>query len=154
MDLYNLKIKEYLHLENRILTYLYLDQACHPIGKAAEIINVPVNKFVKNICLIDGTGTLIVAIVTGEDRVSTKRVGRALNIERPRLAGESEVLQNTGYPSGGVPSFGYNAIFLIDPKVMTLDFVYTGGGSPFSLIKIETNDLLRINQGQVIRVRK
>lgn len=34
------------------------------------------------------------------------------------LATPGEILEKTGYPCGGTPSFGYQAMFLVDPKVM------------------------------------
>ena len=44
-----------------------------------------------------------------------------------------EMLAKTGYPCGGTPSFGFAATFLIDPRVMRKDEVYTGGGSETTL---------------------
>ncbi|MEW9502460.1 YbaK/EbsC family protein [Jeotgalibacillus marinus] len=72
----------------------------------------------------------------------------------PCLANEEQVLNGTGYPAGGVPSFGFDAVFLIDPKVIELEYVYTGGGSPNSLVKVNVKELLEINNGIVVRVRK
>ena len=65
-----------------------------------------------------------------------------------------EILKKTGYPCGGTPSFGYNAEFLIDPKVMEKEIVYTGGGSENSLVKILTKELQKSNNGKIVRVRK
>ena len=64
--------------------------------EAAEAAGVSPEDLVKNICLIDSHDNLIVAIVKGEDRVSTSRVGKALQIEKPRTAGENEILEKTG----------------------------------------------------------
>ncbi|WP_032121155.1 YbaK/EbsC family protein [Clostridium amazonitimonense] len=148
------KLKQYL-LENSINAEQYIfESTCHSIEEAASAANASPKDFVKNICMIDNQGNLIVAIVKGEDRASTSRVAKALNIESPRVATPEEILFNTGYICGGVPSFGYEAIFLIDPKVMEVEFVYTGGGSPYSLTKISTKILQQVNKGQVVRVRK
>ena len=70
-------------------------------AEAAEAAGVSPEDLVKNICPIDNKDNLIVAIVKGEDRVSTSRVGKALQIDKPRIAGENEILEN-GY-RGGVP---------------------------------------------------
>ena len=104
--------------------------------------------------MIDSNDQLIVAIVKGEDNASTSRVAKALTIERPRLATPEEILQKTGYPCGGTPSFGFDAIFLIDPRVMEKETIYTGGGSEQSLVKINTSELLKANQGTVVRIRR
>ena len=154
MNPYDLKIKEYLNETKINAQHLILDESCHSVEEAAKAVNAYKEEFVKNICMMDQNGNLIVAIVKGEDRASTSRVSKALNIARPRLATENEVLEGTGYPAGGVPSFGYRAEFLIDPRVTELTYVFTGGGSPNSLVKITVEDLLKVNKGLVVRIRK
>ncbi|MDA1612159.1 YbaK/EbsC family protein [Bacillus cereus] len=154
MSPYDLKIKEYLNETKINAEHLILNESCHSVEEAAKAVNAYKEEFVKNICMMDQNGNLIVAIVKGEDRASTSRVSKALNIARPGLATENEVLEGTGYPAGGVPSFGYRAEFLIDPRVTELTYVFTGGGSPNSLVKITVEDLLKVNKGIVVRIRK
>ena len=102
----------------------------------------------------DNRGDLIVAIVLADSRASTSRVAKALDIDRPRLATIDEVFIKTGYPAGGVPSFSYEAKYLVDEKVMDKKFIITGGGSEFALIKIKPKDMLMLNKGKVSRIRK
>jgi prolyl-tRNA editing enzyme YbaK/EbsC (Cys-tRNA(Pro) deacylase) len=64
-----------------------------------------------------------------------------------------QILERTGYPCGGVPSFGFNATFLIDKKVMEKEFVYTSGGSENSLIRISAKELQKANMGIVADIR-
>lgn len=154
MKAFEAKIKDYIAAHHLQAEHIVLEQSCHSVQEAAIAVQGSADQFVKNICMIDELNRLIVTIVKGEDRASTTRVGKALEIEKPRLANEEEVIERTGYPAGGVPSFGYEALFLIDPKVTEQDVVYTGGGSPFSLIKVAVNEMLRANGGQVTRVRK
>lgn len=70
---------------------------------------------VKNVCLVDEDSRFIVAIVKGVDRASTSRVAQALGARKVRAAFPAEVLERTGYPAGGTPSFGYEGILLIAP---------------------------------------
>ncbi len=154
MNLYEEKLKTFLQTNNIQGEHLSFDQSCHSVEEAAQAANASPRDFVKNICLIDGSENIIVAIVKGEDRVSTSRVGEALGIARPRTATPEEILEKTGYPCGGTPSFGYPATFLIDPRVMEMETVYTGGGSENSLVKISPQEIQKVNQGQVVRVRK
>ena len=151
---YNKKMKKYIHEKGLEAQHLEFSESCHTVEEAVKAVNGSVNEFVKNICMVGENGQLIIAIVKGEDRASTSRVGKVLNIPRPRLANEEEILKGTGYPAGGVPSFGFEAIFLIDPRVTELTYVYTGGGSPNSLIKISVAELLKANKGSVVRIRK
>ena len=154
MNEYEEKLKAVIHKNNIHAEHLSFEQSCHSVEEAANSANASPEDFVKNICMIDSAGNLIVAIVKGEDRASTSRVASALNIERPRIANPDEILKKTGYPCGGTPSFGYEARFLIDPKVMEKEIVYSGGGSQNSLVKISTKELQRANNGSVVRVRK
>ncbi|GAA0440245.1 MAG: aminoacyl-tRNA deacylase [Bacillota bacterium] len=148
------KIKQYIDDNHLDVEYLEVNESCHSVREAANAVGGRICEFVKNICMISKEGQLIVAIVNGQDRASTSRVGKALHIDRPRLADEDEVLRQTGYPIGGVPSFGFAATFLIDPKVTELEYVYTGGGSINSLVKINVRTLIEVNKGIIARIRK
>jgi prolyl-tRNA editing enzyme YbaK/EbsC (Cys-tRNA(Pro) deacylase) len=71
-----------------------------------------------------------------------------------RIARPDEILGKTGYPCGGTPSYGYEARFLIDERVLQKEVVYTGGGSVNSLVKIKSSELVKVNRGQAVRIRK
>lgn len=154
MDLYEQKLLDYIRLQRIDAELLHFNQSCHSVAEAAQAVGATPDNLVKNICLINAEANLIMAIVKGEDRVDPGQVGIALEIKAPRIATPAEILEKTGYPCGGVPSFGYSARFLIDPKVMEKEIVYTGGGSPNALIKIATLELVKANQGQIVRIRK
>lgn len=130
------------------------NQSCHSVTDAARTVGARPEDFIKSICLVDQSGRIIVAIVKGEDRVSTSRVGKALNIERPRVASPKEILKLTGFPVGGTPGFGFEATYLIDPNVLEKDQVYLGGGSDSSLVRMSTKELLKVNGAKVVRIRK
>lgn len=148
------KLKGFIRDKDIKCVHLHFEKSCHTVEEAAKAAKASREDFIKNICLIDVQGNLILAIIKGENRASTSRVAKSLNIERPRTATPEEILEKTGYPIGGVPSFGYQAIFLIDPKVMENEVVYTSGGSEFSLIRISPKELQKANKGQILRVRK
>jgi Cys-tRNA(Pro)/Cys-tRNA(Cys) deacylase len=154
LNVYEEKLKKYILKNNMEAQQYIFETSCHSVYEAALAAKVSPKDLVKNICMVDSTGNLIVSIVNGKDRVSTSRVSKVLNIEIPRSASPEEILKKTGYPCGGVPSFGYDAIFLIDPKVSEMEFIYTGGGSTHSLTKLSTRLMLKINKGKVVRIRK
>lgn len=154
MNQYEEKLKEFMNNNNIKGEHLSFQQSCHSVAEAAKTANADPDDFVKNICMIDSNNQIILAIVKGEDRASTTRISQALNIEKPRTATPDEILEKTGYPCGGTPSFGFNATFLIDPRVMEKEFVYTSGGSETSLLKISTKELQKANNAQIIRIRK
>lgn len=151
---YDEKLRQFIAAQKIEAEHLPFEQSCHSVKEAADAVGAQPEDFVKNICMIDQENNLIVAIVKGEDRASTSQVGKCLNIERPRTATPEEILQKTGYPCGGTPSFGYEARFLIDARVMEKSVIYSGGGSEQSLVRISPQELQKSNKGQVVKVRK
>jgi prolyl-tRNA editing enzyme YbaK/EbsC (Cys-tRNA(Pro) deacylase) len=154
MDPYEEKLRAFIREYAIQAEHLSFDQSCHSVAEAARVVNASPDDIVKSICLVDAGGDAIVVILKGEDRVSTSHVAQVLAINPPRLANPQEMLEKTGYPCGGTPSFGYRATFLIDPRVMEKEVVFTGGGSETSLVKIAPQELVRANSGNIVRVRK
>jgi Cys-tRNA(Pro)/Cys-tRNA(Cys) deacylase len=151
---YEEKLKRYMRENNILAEHFVFTESCHSVAEAAQAAGVTAEDFVKNVCMIDPGGSLVVAIVKGEDRASTSRVAGLLGVKMMRVASPGEVFEKTSYPCGGTPSFGYTACFLVDERVLQKDMVYTGGGSEYSLVKIRTSDLLKASGGQVVRIRK
>jgi prolyl-tRNA editing enzyme YbaK/EbsC (Cys-tRNA(Pro) deacylase) len=154
MDAYGHKLRQFLAANNIEAEQLSFDQSCHSVAEAAVAVGTGPENFVKNICMTDTHGRVIVAIVKGEDRASTSRVAKALQTDRVRTMTPDEMLATTGYPCGGTPSFGFAATFLIDSRVMQTDEVYTGGGSETTLVRVSPQVLLQANGGRVTRIRK
>jgi Cys-tRNA(Pro)/Cys-tRNA(Cys) deacylase len=154
MNEYEEKIKKIIKDNGVEAEHLLFKESTHSVEEAAKAVGADPEDFVKSICMVNSEGRLIVAIVKGEDRVSTSRVGNALGIERPRVASPSEVFTLTGFPCGGTPGFGFDAEFLMDLKVLEKEMVYLGGGSEYSLVKMKTEDLQRINGAKIVKIRK
>lgn len=134
--------------------FLVFSQSCHSVAEAAVAAGVTHADFVKNVCMLADGGALIVAIVNGKDWASTSRVGKYLGADNVRIATPEEILECTGYPCGGTPSFGYEAVFLVDDKVPAMPIVYTGGGSENALVKITPQDLIAANGAMIARIRR
>ncbi|HHY92707.1 MAG TPA: hypothetical protein GX511_05145, partial [Firmicutes bacterium] len=83
---YEQRLRTFLQEHKAAAEHLVFDRSCHSVAEAAAAAGAAPEDLVKNVCLIDEDGNLIVAIVKGEDRVSTKRVGQALGSEPPRPA--------------------------------------------------------------------
>ena len=154
MNEYEEKLKAFMQVNGIEGAFLSFQESCHTAAEAASVAGVTPQDIVKSICMIDENDDLIVAIVRGNDRASTSRVAKGLDIERPRTADADAVLAKTGYPCGGTPAFGYTAKFLVDPRVMERKDVYSGGGSDRSLVRSSPQELQKANQAEVVRVRK
>lgn len=154
MKAYEEKLKQFIEANGIEAEHLSFEQSCHSVAEAAETVGAGQEDFVKNICMTDEQGSIIVAIVKGEDRASTGRVAKALQAQRVWTMAPDEMLDKTGYPCGGTPSFGFVARFVIDERVMEKDLVYTGGGSEQALVRVSPHVLLQANNGQMARIRK
>ena len=148
------KLKRIIEDKGIDAEHLSFDKYCRSVAEAARTVSAEPEDFVKSICMVGGEGGVIVAIVKGEDRASTSRVAKALGIKRPRVASPDEILGLTGFPVGGTPGFGFDAQFLVDPRVLEKEWVYLGGGSERSLVRMSPQELVKANGGRVARVRK
>lgn len=148
------KLRDYISSRSIQAEHVAFEQSCHSVEEAAAATGTDPDNIIKNICMLTPENRLVVAIVMGQDRVSTKKVARVLGTDRPRMATPDEILQMTGYPCGGTPSFGFEATFIIDPAVLDREVVYSGGGSEYSLTRIPTREILRVNNALVARIRK
>ena len=153
MSQYEEKLRTYIKEHEIDAELLTFNQSTHSVADASAAVGAEPEDFVKSIAMIGPDNQLIVAIVKGEHRASTSRVSKALKIERPRIAQPDEVLEKSGYPVGGTPAFGYEAIFLIDPKVMEKAKVYSGGGSEQALTLMSPEEMKRANGAKIDRVR-
>ena len=151
---YEQQLRAYIEEQQIQAEHLSFTQSCHSVEEAALAVNATVEDLIKSICLLDDENRLVVAIVKGEDRVSTSRVAKALELPAIRMATPDQILARTGYPCGGTPSFGYAATFLVDQKVMEREVVFAGGGSENSLVRIGTAEMVRVNQGKIARIRR
>ena len=153
MSQYETKLRKYITDKNIKAELLIFNQSTHSVAEAAAAVGAEAGDFVKSICMIGPNEELIVAIVRGEHRASTSRVSKALGIERPRIANPDEMLAKSGYPAGGTPAFGYDAVFLMDPKVLEKEKVYSGGGSEQVLTLMSPEEMKKANGARVARVR-
>ena len=155
MDKHEERVKDFIRVNGIQAEHRHFEQSCHTVEEAAQAVGADPGMLVKNVCMVDSSGEMIVAIVKGDDRVSASRVQKALSLEeRPSIASPEQILGKSGYPVGGVPSFGYEAVFLVDPRVTEMKEVWTGGGSDHSLIRVSPEEILRANSARVARVRK
>ena len=154
MDKYFDKLSVFIKENGVICEHVKFAQSCHSVAEAAAAVGGQTSDFVKNVCLEDEAGNIVVAIVKGEDHASKQNAAQVAGVKKLRVASPERVLEKTGYPAGGTPSFGYSAKFLVDERVLEKESVWTGGGSQDALVKIAPSEMLKCNAGQVGRIRE
>lgn len=121
------------------------------VEQAAVALQTSKDRIIKTLTFINGSGEPVLAIITGEDTVNPKKLAKAIDTVGVRMATPTEVEGHSGYPVGGVPPVGHKVKIrtVIDMKVMRKKFVYGGGGSDSSLLKIRPWDIKRLQDALI-----
>jgi prolyl-tRNA editing enzyme YbaK/EbsC (Cys-tRNA(Pro) deacylase) len=110
------------------------------------------------ISLAETTPTLILktkekyyaAIICGNTRISFKKLKQVLNVKDISMADPQTVLDLTGANVGEVSLVNREIITLIDNNVLMNKNCYGGCGVPKSTLRINTHDLVRITNAQIL----
>jgi Cys-tRNA(Pro) deacylase len=128
------------------------DAAAATAEAAARLLGVEVAAIVKTMVLTDGRRT-VAAIVPGDRRLDRAKVAAAIGAGRLRFASAAEVLEQTGYPPGGVAPFGFaGAVTVVVDAALARTperRVVAGGGRPELLIEVRVADLIGAHAAQV-----
>ncbi|MFQ5832951.1 MAG: aminoacyl-tRNA deacylase [Candidatus Thorarchaeota archaeon] len=155
MMLDNTNLQEYIEQSGTVAEILTMKGRVHSVAAASEQLGVSPDHIIKTVVFRTSDQELILAIVKGEHRASSKRIAKALRIEPPTLATPEEALELTGYKVGGTPPISVaRAQVLIDPHVMMMENVIGGGGTDYHLLRISPDEILRVTGGRIARVRK
>lgn len=152
MDTYEEKLKRFIEDNGIRCEHFHFEQSCHSVEDAMKASGALREDFIKSICMLDHNGNLIVCIVKGEDKVNAGEVGRILDVKKPVIATPDVVQKKTGFPCGGTPPFGFEAVYLIDPRVMEKEYVWGGGGSESALTRIAPGEMRKANKGRIVKI--
>ncbi len=87
----------------------------------------------------------IVAQRRGDTQIDSKELKKLLAVQRLSLATKEE-LEQFGLEPGIVPPLGYEIPIYMDNKVLEKDVIYTGTGDRLFTVKLNPNDLIKVNQ--------
>lgn len=123
------------------------------VEKASMLSGYPRSSIVKTL-LMRADNEYIVAVVRGDRRVDVEKMYRLLG-KRVELAKSWEVKQVLGVEVGAVTPLSprvKSLRVLMDPQILSLDYVVCGGGSLNRLYKVRVQDLLRYLNSQIVDV--
>ena len=147
------KLKRFLKEHGIKAEHLRFGETLHTVQDTLRVAGAELKHVTKTMIFKGPDGKTVAAMVPAEFRVSVSCLSKATGLEKLELANADEAYGMTGYPVGGMPFFGYEAVLVIDPKVFEQDHIYTGGGSTFSLTRISTQELKRVANPIVRRIR-
>lgn len=134
-------------------TIIHLASDTPTVEEAARAVGCRTEQIGKSILfLADGQPYLVIA--NGVNRVGYKALADHLGTSRRRLklAKADVVLNITGYPVGTVPPFGHKHVLttIVEARVRNQDMIYAGGGDINALMRLTTDELLRVSQAEVV----
>lgn len=122
---------------------------------AARAIGVTVGQIVKSLVFLADAAP-IVCLVSGSNRVDTKRLAEAIGAEHIARAPAEIVREATGYAVGGVPPFGHARALPVycDRDLLAFDFVWAAAGTPMSVFSVEPKALVEACGATVVDLRE
>jgi len=147
------KLKKYLEENKAEYKLLNFDESVATSIEAAKQMGENTENLVKSVAFYKKDKVIIV-IVRKQDRVDKSKISQTLNLTGIKLCSPEDTLEKTGYPAGGVPPLGFEAEFLMDEKAAEKEEVIAGGGNQYTLIKIKTQELLRLNKAKIADIKK
>jgi len=147
------KLKQFMKEKEINGEHLRFETSLHTVQELLNVTGFDLKYITKTMVFKSPKGKTIAAMIPAEFRVSVSRLEKATGLQGLELTNPKEAYQRTGYPVGGMPFFGYESVLVIDPKVLELDYIYTGGGSEFSIVKITTEEIKRVSNPIVQRIR-
>jgi len=122
--------------------------------QASSLLNIPLNSIAKSVLLMDEKRRPLLVILPGDKRINQKKLAKNLGRKKLRLATQDEVIENTGYPPGGIPPVGHSNTIetIVDETLLQNDYVVAGGGSTNVLLKIDPKDIVRLQNARIMKI--
>jgi prolyl-tRNA editing enzyme YbaK/EbsC (Cys-tRNA(Pro) deacylase) len=132
---------------------LQLSNPTPTVETAAEAVGAQPEQIVKSILfLVEGQPVL--AITCGTSYVERRAISLRFGVGRKKvkLAAPEIVAEATGFLVGAMPPFGHRQPLrtLIDLRVLEKPVVYAGGGSDYTLLRLDPGTILQVTQGEVL----
>jgi len=148
------KLEAFIREEGVNAKILTFKEQTMTVKSAARQLGVNREKIVKSVLFVDENGVPVLAIVTGDRRVSERKLAVACGAQKVRIARPSSIKHLTGYEAGALPPIGHKKSIrtFIDPKVMSFNKVYGGGGAINALLEISPQDIRRLTNAKVVDI--
>ncbi len=148
------KVIEAFKEENINIEILNLDVSTKTSQEAADAVNCNIKQIAKSIVFFESSKNKLVQIfVSGPSRVNleTFQNQTKLKIEK---ADADYVRESTGFAIGGVAPLGHKnkPLYFFDSTLVEFDELWCAAGTPSSLFKLKTEDLLKVTQAKILNI--
>ena len=148
------KVIEAFKEENINIEILNLDVSTKTSQEAADAVNCDIKQIAKSIVFFESTKNKLVQIfVSGPNRVNFESFQNQTNLSIEK-ADADYVRENTGFAIGGVAPLGHknSPLYFMDNTLVEFEEVWCAAGTPSSLFKLKTEDLLRVTEAKIVNI--
>lgn len=127
------------------------------VSDASAAVGAPEEEILKSILLRVNHGkSYALALMSGVNKVDTKKVKRALGASHVSFAGAEECEEWSGFRPGGVPPVGYpeQPQTLLDEDLFNYGTVWAAAGTDHAFFPVAPDELLRITGGAKGDIKK
>ncbi len=145
------KLEIYLRKEGVDARILVFKNHTTTVESAEKRLGIDRQRIIKSMLFVDEKDAPIIGIVTGDRRVSEKKLMTVFGALSVKIARSGSVKSLTGYEVGALPPVGHKIKIrtVIDPKVLTFEKVYGGGGATNALLEIDPRDIKRLTNAVI-----
>lgn len=117
----------------------------HTMEDVLRVLKVPLEQTAKTL-VVKCKDELVLAVISGDKRLSKKLLASALGVGRGQLdmLSPEKVESLTRMPLGGVPPFGIEGRVVIDKDVMRQSQIYCGFGSLTNSLRVSPQDIQKV----------
>ena len=149
-----LKVVEAFKEKGIEIEILNLDVSTKTSQEAADAVNCDIKQIAKSIVFFESIQKKLVQIfVSGPNRVNLKSFENQTNLTIEK-ADADYVRESTGFAIGGVAPLGHKIkpLYFFDNTLVDFDEVWCAAGTPSSLFKLKTKDLLKVTQAKILNI--
>ena len=149
-----LKVVEAFKEKGIEIEILNLDVSTKTSQEAADAVNCDIKQIAKSIVFFESIQKKLVQIfVSGPNRVNLKSFENQTNLTIEK-ADADYVRESTGFAIGGVAPLGHKnrPLYFIDETLIDFDEVWCAAGTPSSLFKLKTEDLLKATEAKILNI--
>ena len=144
------RVFKYLENFDSSLKIQVLDSSARTAKDAAKSLNTEVGSIVKSL-LLRTKNSFLLCLIAGDKRCSLNKIKKILNQKDVSMASADQVKEITGFTIGGVSPVGHlNKVdIFIDESLARFTNLFAAAGHPYSIFKINFDNLCKITNGSV-----
>jgi prolyl-tRNA editing enzyme YbaK/EbsC (Cys-tRNA(Pro) deacylase) len=148
------QVRDYVQTHSVDAEIRVLESSTRNSELAAKALGCSIAEIAKSIVFVDEDNTLVV-VLSGDRRVDLRRLCDTVGLNL-RLATPEEVYARTGYRVGGVPPFPHRmgVRVIADRSIQRFESVWAAAGDQNSLMRVPTQDLIRVSGAEVVDISK